>query len=236
MNRTISVTVNEAALIEALEWLRQKGLSPQAIAAIPRMCVEIIAKQLTTEVSNSTLAMFENFGSAGRRSQPRSEGKRIAQGIIDYAPMDKYTNTMARQYQNQIQPGDGVNRQKDDAPRDYEDYIKYVLNTTGVTAQNCSYDDWKRLKQQQIDDEIDKAKKRLFGANNSNNQQNEIPQGCDSTLPIAVCDTPEELETRVAERLAREQEEREAMEKFQNETLKRLFAPKEDLQNGQENG
>ena len=218
MNRTVSVTVSEDALIEAMEWLRQKGLHPQAIAAIPRMCVEVIAKQLATEVSASTLGMYSDFGDTGRRSRPRTEGKRVAQGIVDYTPMDRFTQHTGSVYMQATQGYQPTPAPMMQAlPADYKDYIQHVCSTPGLTQQTYTYEDWQMEKQQQIKQEIEQATKRLC----SNSPQN-VPEGCDPALPIAVNDTPEELNIKTAERRQREADEREALEKFNAEIMQQL--------------
>lgn len=221
MNRTVSVTVSEDALIEAMEWLRQKGLHPQAIAAIPRMCVEVIAKQLTTEVSTSTLGMYSDFGDTGRRSIPRTDGKRVAQGIVDYTPMDRFTQLAGSAYtqaSHVYQPTSAPMQQA--LPADYKDYIQHVCNTPGITQQTYTYEDWQAEKQQQIQQEIKRATERLCTQTRTAGE--DVPAGCDPSLPIAVNDSPEELNAKARERKQREQDEREALEKFNAEVMQQL--------------
>jgi len=71
MNRTISVTVNEQALMRALEWLEDNGFGEEvrALASIPRLCVMVVAQQLGGKpVRDATIKAFGRLAMAGRRS------------------------------------------------------------------------------------------------------------------------------------------------------------------------
>lgn len=213
MNRVISVSVSEDALLEAFEWLMQKGVRPTALAAIPRLCVEVIAKQLETEVSEMTLAMFADFGMTGKKTTPRREDKRLAKGLVDYTPRDPYSAKAGHRHRV-ANFGDVYQEESDEAgvpqlPHDHGEYVQYVVNK-GLNAHTFSYSDWQQAKKDEIAQEQRRAYERMFGAQNA--QTNEVPAGCDPSLPIAAKESMEELNAKAEQRKQEAAEEKRLME------------------------
>lgn len=123
MNRTISVTVSEQALMQALEWLKENGFGEEvrALASIPRLCVIVVAQQLGGKpVRDSTIKAFGRLAMAGRRSTTQQ------------APTPTLTITAP----------------KKEVPlpteREVFDYVAY-LEKNNLTAEEFPFEEFKRL-------------------------------------------------------------------------------------------
>lgn len=125
MNRTISVTVNEQALMQALEWLNDNGFGDEvrALASIPRLCVMVVAQQLGGKpVRDSTIKAFGRLSMAGRRSTTHQ------------APAPTLTPTLTTPRREFTLPTE----------REVFDYVAY-LEKNNLAAEEFPFEEFKRL-------------------------------------------------------------------------------------------
>jgi hypothetical protein len=125
MNRTISVTVNEQALMQALEWLKENGLGEEvrALASIPRLCVMVVAQQLGGKpVRDATIKAFGRLAMAGRRSTTQQ------------APTPTLTITAPKKEVPLPLPTE----------KEVFDYVAY-LEKNNLTAEEFPFEEFKRL-------------------------------------------------------------------------------------------
>jgi len=87
------------------------------------------------------------------------------------------------------------------------------LEQQGLTKDQCSYEQYLDVLEQNRKAEIQKTVQTAQLQYNERYGET-VPAGCDPSLPIAVSDAPEELNTKALERQQREQEEKLAMEQF----------------------
>ena len=231
MNRTLSCTVGEHFLIKAWWWLKQNGQQVDSISGIARLAVQTVAGQLEgmppQDVIDQFRQTFEGVGrttrTAGVNSQHLRAGVLSATGSYDVTPREKPYWEIA-----------GCPTRET-----FEMWTKYLVQN-GLNKDDCSYLNYvKQQSQKGADDMLERYKAQHgvtppaipeFMKNAPIEQLDDVPAGCDASLPIAVNDTPEELNERVRERQQREQLERDEMQRATAELAKQLS------EGGEENG
>lgn len=190
MNRTISCTVNEDALAKAFAFLMRHNYGSVTMAGIARLCVEIVASQVREELTEQEAKDFDAIASGVGRSSAKRPQMR--------GPVLQMQPARTLEPQPMIRADDRPWWQQlgcvseDEAHR----YTQF-LRQHGVTARECSYTDWH---------------KHQLGVKPIKTPT--VPEGCDPSLPIAVNDSPEDLNERAAEREREAQEQKRLMNEF----------------------
>lgn len=198
MNRTLSCTVNEQALAKAFAFLDRNNYGPNTLAGIARLCVEMVAMQLENEPTERELEDFAQIAyGVGRVSakRPQMRGFVIPQVT---------TQQPATQQQPVHQLDERLWWQQLGCCSESEGY-----EYTGFLVENklhrddCSYTDWHKHKSGVIN-----------VLQKTPTPTNEIPAGCDPSLPIAATESFDALEEKALERQQREADEKRQMEEF----------------------
>ena len=192
MNRTISCTVNEEALARALAFLGRNNYGSSSLAGIARLSVELIAMQLEGDMTDEEVAEFHAIAhGVGRTSATRPQLK----GMV-----------MKMQPQNQVFQSAPQARVDDRlwwqqlgccSEEEGHRYTQF-LRQHGITARECSYSDW--------------HKHQLGMFELPTQREQDVPNGCDPSLPIAAQDTDEELMAKARERELEQAEQKRLMD------------------------
>lgn len=194
MNRTLSCTVNEQALAKAFAFLDRNNYGPNTLAGIARLCVEMVAMQLENEPTERELEEFAQIAyGVGRVSAKRPQMRGF---VIPQA------NVMATQQPMPQQVDDRLWWQQLGCCSENEGHeYSGFLRENKLTPKTCSYTEWHKHK---------------LGVVNvlQKTQTNEVPTGCDPSLPIAATEAFDALEEKALERQQREADEKRQMEEF----------------------
>ena len=219
MNRTLSCTVGEHFLIKTWWWLKQNGHNCESISGIARLAVQTVASQLDGMPPQEVIDQFrQTFENVGRTTRNASSTRQALQG----------NNGGSFGVFNQTNPYEITPREKPywevagcPSKETFDMWTQFLIQN-GLNKDSCSYSDYvKRQAKKGAEDLLARYKAEHgvlpptvpeFAKNMP--IESEIPLGCDASLPIAVNDSPEELELRVQERMEREKAEKLEMESF----------------------
>lgn len=209
--RVLSVRCNDVDLATCSLMLENLGIEVLTISDLVKKVLRMVALQveehreepLTITEARSYLA--ERFGSVGtnRNQQAYNEAAnaeylRLKNGPqFQLQPQQSFTQEM---------PTEGFETPKI-AWAEQVQYTQYVIDHK-LNAATFTVEDWKDAKRKDMDSLKAEAVQRY------NTVHGAAQEDLDPSLPIAVNDTPEELEERVAERRERENAEKLAMEQF----------------------
>ena len=139
MNRTISCTVNEEAVKCAFAFLARNSFAPTTLAAVTRMCVELVASQLQGSPTGAELEVFEQMAVTGRVSRAKPTYNHVS---LNASPNGAQTE--CSQYA-QHSTGEQLWWQKLGCCS-AEDGIRFTtfLREQNLTPEQCSYTDWQK--------------------------------------------------------------------------------------------
>lgn len=234
VTRVLSVRCNDTELALCAQFLESNGYMLETSSDIIKSIIGIVAQQAASQgiqpmsLQDAREFLVQNFGGAGTHRNLRT-----------------YEQNAFSQRNQQVQVNIGVSAQ----PRTSsgtsitgEDIIEYTkwLGQNNLTSEQVSFDEFKRRQKEAQQQEISRtvaAYAQVYTApvphtTLEDTQQgvdvgvgddaDVIPAGCDPSLPIAVNDSPEELNAKARERQQRERDEREALEKFNAEVMQQL--------------
>lgn len=131
MNRTISCTVNEDVLKSAFVFLGRNNFSVETLGGLVRVCVELVAEQLSDKASSEELQAYKEIAVTGRVSRRRQSAVRLE---LQSPALDKLLNTQELEKPWWQQLGCVS---EDEALR----YTQF-LSDNGITRFECSYTQW----------------------------------------------------------------------------------------------
>lgn len=211
MNRVISVTIKEDFLFLATEWLLQNGVEPNSIAAIPRLCVQVLAEQAGNTVSAQAEGLVNDLlmGAMVKRTMPNAKSGLAAPGAAIRSP------------QTQNMGGGVVTARRSDVPTgdEVQEFVTW-LKQHNLTSEECSFVEYKVRREQEVKDKQIAERNALMAKYKSNTT--DVPSDCDPSLPIAVTESMEELNAKAEQRKEREDEEMQALEEYNKQLLSQL--------------
>ena len=230
--RVLSVRCNDVDLALCSMMLENLGIHPTTISDVVKkvlLSVALQAEQQIEETPSITEArsyLAERYGDVGTAKNrytyndaASEEHARLRNGPEFHLGMRQNNMVLP----DLVPDVDETNLYAGLSPREHAQYVQYVIQNK-LNASTFSPEDWKAAKQQEIQRATKEAMQRYnIGARQelplpqpqqAQQAESEIPLGCDASLPIAVNDSPEELELRVQERMEREKAEKLEMERF----------------------
>ena len=223
--RVLSVRCNDVDLALCSMMLENLGIHPTTISDVVKkvlLSVALQAEQQIEETPSITEArsyLAERYGDVGTAKNrytyndaASEEHARLRNGPEFHLGMRQNNMVLT----DLVPDVDETNLYAGLSQREHAQYVQYVIQNK-LNASTFSPEDWKAAKQQEIQRATKEAMQRYnIGARQEQpqSQEAEIPLGCDASLPIAVNDSPEELELRVQERMEREKAEKLEMESF----------------------
>ena len=234
--RVLSIRCNDVDLALCSMMLEDLGVYPATISDVVKkvlLSVALQAEQQVEEVPSITEArsyLAERYGDVGTSKNRYTYNEAASEEHARLRSGPEFRVNM-RQGNSMILPDlvpdiDETNVYGGLTPREHGQYMQYVI-ANKLNVETFSTNDWKAAKQTEIQRATQEAMKRY---NIVQSAPEDVPAGCDASLPIAVNDTPEELEERVRERQQREQLERDEMQRATAELAKQLS------EGGEENG
>lgn len=232
ITRVLSVRCNDVDLALCAQFLERLGTPMSTTSDIIKNVMALVASQaertgiapMPLQTAREYLA--ERYGSAGvNRNKHTYAEHAFSQNRQRFSTTPNLTHDVPKTSDGRIVSGERI-----------LEYVQW-LNDNGKNKDQCSYEEWEQLlKQQEQDeqrklveqykatyvppqqqdtfDELRRKAQEQAQAQKTKTFDDEIPAGCDPSLPIAANDAPEELMARAAEREREEQEQKRLMEEF----------------------
>lgn len=232
ITRVLSVRCNDTDLALCAQFLERLGTPMSTTSDIIKNVMALVASQaertgiapMPLQTAREYLA--ERYGSAGvNRNKHTYAEHAFSQNRQRFSTTPNLTHDVPKTSDGRIVSGERI-----------LEYVQW-LNDNGKNKDQCSYEEWEQLlKQQEQDeqrklveqykatyvppqqqdtfDELRRKAQEQAQAQKTKTFDDEIPAGCDPSLPIAANDAPEELMARAAEREREEQEQKRLMEEF----------------------
>lgn len=135
MNRTISCTVNEEALAKAFAFLTRNNYGSVTMAGIARLCVEIVASQVESELTEQEVKDYQAIASGvGRSSAKRVQ---VRGPVLQMSPARTLEPMPTIRSDERLWWQQLGCVSEDEALR----YTQF-LSDNGITRFECSYTQW----------------------------------------------------------------------------------------------
>lgn len=222
ITRVLSVRCNDVDLALCAQFLERLGTPMNTTSDIIKNVLALVASQAErTGITPMSLQiarefLTERYGSAGmNRNKHTYAEQAFAQNRLQFSATPDLV-------QETPKTSSGIEL----SGKRILDYTQW-LSENKKTKDECSFEQWHELLQQQQRDEqrlmVEKYSAKYISPQQqdtldtikaSKNQTENVPVGCDPSLPIATSDMSEELNAKAQERQQRDEEEKRAMEEF----------------------
>ena len=232
ITRVLSVRCNDVDLALCAQFLERLGTPMSTTSDIIKNVMALVASQaertgiapMPLQTAREYLA--ERYGSAGvNRNKHTYAEHAFSQNRQRFSTTPNLTHDVPKTSDGRIVSGERI-----------LEYVQW-LNDNGKNKDQCSYEEWEQLlKQQEQDeqrklveqykatyvppqqqgtfDELRRKAQEQAQAQKTKTFDDEIPAGCDPSLPIAATESFDALEEKALERQQREADEKRQMEEF----------------------
>ena len=218
VTRVLSVRCNDTDLALCAEFMTRNGVHLETCSDIVKNAIGMMAQQAirmgceAMSLQDAREYLAERYGNAGAHRNTHTYtqnafSQRSARMNVDIVP------------QKPIVGGVEVTGAQ------IQEYVTW-LGMRNLTSDQCTFNEYKqtleRERQQEINQMVQKYASTYTPPTQVQTFEDEIPAGCDPSLPIAAQDSDEELAFKASLRAEQDRAEREAMEAFNAEVARKL--------------
>lgn len=208
VTRVLSVRCNDTDLALCAEFMTRNGVHLATCSDIVKNAIGMMAQQAVRmgceamPLQDAREYLAERYGNAGAHRNTHTYAQnafsqRTVRMNVDVVP------------QKPVVGGVEVTGTQ------IQDYVAW-LGERNLTSDQCSFEQYKqtleRERQQEIAQMVQKYASTYTPPVQVQTFEDEIPAGCDPSLPIAALDTPEELEAKAREREREQAEQKRLMD------------------------
>ena len=208
VTRVLSVRCNDTDLALCADFMTRNGVHLETCSDIVKNAIGMMAQQAirmgceAMPLQDAREYLAERYGNAGAHRNTHTYAQnafsqRTARLNVDIVP------------QKPVIGGAEVTGVQ------IQEYVTW-LGEQNLTSDQCSFEQYKqtleRERQQEIAQTVQKYASTYTPPTQVQTFEDEIPAGCDPSLPIAALDTPAELEAKAREREREQAEQKHLMD------------------------